>query len=113
MEEEGLNPRFNMLLLTKHEQVSVNNHCTKQAFISTIRHALYPPTSHHLCHTYLLRKCQSGGEVGQMVNIRQKTEYKVPLPLQWLNRFVNSFVECVWGLCRYSNEPTLTQNGPQ
>ena len=44
----------------------MNNYCTKQAFVSTHRHALYPPTSHHLCHTYLVRKCQSGGEVGQM-----------------------------------------------
>ena len=46
----------------------MNNHCTKQAFLSTVCRALYPPTSHHLCHTYLLRKCQSGGEVGQIIN---------------------------------------------
>ena len=66
MEEEESNPRFNIPLLTKLDEGSVDNHCTKQAFVSTVCRALYPPTSHHLCHTYLLRKCQSGGEVGQI-----------------------------------------------
>ena len=43
----------------------------------------------------------------------KNTKTQIDLPPQHLNRFVNGFVECVRGVCRYPNEPTMTPNEPQ
>ena len=40
----------------------------------------------------------------------KNTKIKVHLPPQWLNRFVNGFVEHVRGVCMYLNKPKSMQN---
>ena len=42
----------------------------------------------------------------------KKHKIQVHIPLQSLNRFVNSFVEHLQGVWRYPNESKITQNGP-